>query len=407
MKRTLIPFCSAIFCLLFLIACAPKQVENKSIDVLLNGVSTKCLYTGAYQFKPTDVGEYKFSTGEEEWIFIGEAGEKSALANGSVEDMPYSFKHDGEKYETFYTGEVENLKPINAILIKDYHFVLQYDDRVLEGIYNGYLLNEKPEGQGEFNFEDKEDYFVYRGNWKAGEISGDGELECNFYVVHFSYADRIGEYKGETTKGIAKGNGSFTAINGDGLKYTYIGAWENGLFEGKGRCEFDDETSWIQDGNFSKGDYKPSVADLFVTMGSAKDSKFKISTTEYEFIEAHESYFTGKVQEIGDEFIDNSFKYEEFSKNPNAFELSIIRQNGLYVIQVFEYEGYGHDFVQILANDSKYRVYYIYLIGKASNIVEGSRIQFVGLPVDYFTYKSVSGSDVWAIACVGIMATKK
>jgi len=407
MKKTIVPFFSALICLLFLFACAPKQVENKEVEVVFNGSKRECLYTGEYLYKPVGVGEYKFSYDGDEWVFIGEASEESEITTGIVDNMPLVIKHDGEKFETFYSGEIVDSMPVGPVQITDFPYTLKYEDEELEGLYTGSILDNAPDGTGEFTYENKGDYFEYSGGWKAGAMSGDGTLESNFLTVHLPYADRLGEYKGDVIDGVPCGQGTFTAKNDEGVAYTYKGGWANGVFEGIGHCEFLNDDYWIHDGNFSKGEFRPSIADFFVSSGSAKNSRFSISDKEYDFIGSHASMFTGRMQEIDDQFIDKGFKYEEFSKNSSAFELSIIKVNGLRVIQVFEYDVYGYKYVFVLAEDSRYRPYYINMIGSAPNIVEGSRIQFVGMPVDYFTYKSVSGTDIWAIACVGISVTKQ
>ena len=407
MKKTLVPFFSAVVCLLFLIACAPKQVENKEIEVTFNGSSTKCLYTGEYQLQPIGVGEYKFTSEDGEWTFVGEAGEKSKITTGAVEDMPLVIKHNGKKYETNYTGELVDSMPVDPVQITDFPYTLKYEDKDLEGLYTGSIFNNLPDGTGEFVFERKGDFFEYSGGWKAGALSGEGTVESNCFMIHFPDVNRVGTYKGDVIDGIPNGKGDFTAISGENIKYDYTGEWKDGLFEGKGRLEYDSDDYWTYDGSFRDGDFYPSVADLYVAWGTQKTSEFQISSKEYDFISSHENFFTGRMQEVDDAFISKDFKYEQFSKNPDAHELSIIRVSGLRVIQVFEYEAYGYDLAYILANDSKYRVYNINMIGTVPNIVEGSRIQFVGLPVDYFTYESVSGSDVWAIACIGIVVTKQ
>lgn len=407
MRKTYLPFILALICVLLLGACAPKQVENKEIEVIFDGSTRKCLYTGEYLMKPVGVGDYKFTEDGEVWVFTGEAGEKSEIGTGSVEDMPLVVKHDGKKYETYYTGELVDSKPVDPIQIRNFTYKLKYEDNELEGLYTGSIFNNLPDGTGEFVYENKGDYFEYSGSWKAGSMSGKGNLKSNIFIVHLSYADRVGNYSGETIDGVAKGEGTFSSKNSEGISYTYTGMWENGLFEGAGRCVFDDDDAWIQEGNYSAGEYKPSVADFYVSLGSPKNYRYRISDKEYEFIEAHESYFSGGIQEVDEEFIDKSFKYEEFSKNPSAFELSIVKVAKLSVAQVYEFDDCDYHCTFIFALDSKYRAYYINMIGSAPSIVEGSRIQIIAMPVDYFAYQNVYGNSAYAIACIGMAVLKQ
>jgi len=407
MKKTIVPFFSALICLLFLLACAPKQVENKEVEVVFNGSSRTCLYTGEYLMKPVGVGEYKFTEDGDEWVFIGEASEESEITTGAVENMPLVIKHDKEKFETFYSGEIVDSMPVGPVNISDFPYTLMYEDEELEGLYTGSILNNAPDGVGEFTYENKGDYFEYSGGWKAGAMSGEGTVDSNCFMIHFPEVDRVGTFKGEVIDGVPNGQGDFSAISGEKIKYDYTGEWKDGLFDGKGLLEYDTDDYWIQSGDFSKGEFTPTLADFFVTIGTEKSCEYSISNKEYDFINSHESYFTGKMQEIDDAFIDKSFRYEEFSKNSSAYELSIIEVQGLRTVQVFENEAFGYKYTFLIAEDSRGRVYYVNVIGSVPMIVEGSRIQLICMPVDYFTYPNVADTKIWAIACVGISVTKQ
>ena len=406
MKKYCIAFLLVLFCMPF-IACSPKQVENKSVVVLLNGVPTECYYTGEYLKKPVGVGEYKFTNNGDFWIFTGELGEDTELSSGSVENMPLVIKSEGKRYETIYTGLLVDLVPVDSFPISDFQYKLIYDGEEYEGLYSGVLLNNLPNGNGSFIYENKGDYFEYSGGWQEGCLSGEGSIESNCFTIHFSYVDREGEFSGDVIDGIPNGKGTFTANNSDNVSYTYKGYWVDGLFEGKGHLEYDADDYWVLDGDFADGEFTPSIADFYFATSTKRDGSFYISENEYDFINSHESMFKGKMEEIDDAFIDTSFKYEEFSKNPSKYELSVIKMCGLKVSQIFEYETYGYNFVFVIAYDSKYHFYYINMIGAAPNIVEGSRIQLITMPVDYFSYPNVAGSRTWAIACIGMIINKQ
>lgn len=407
MKRHLSITLAILSCLLLLLGCAPKQVQAKSVKVLVNGVSTECLYSGEFQFKPVGAGTYTVTTDDDEWTFTGQQNKDKSLTDGNVEDMPYTFKSDGNKYDTYYTGEVKNLEPVGAITITDYPYTLQYEGEDLEGSYDGEILNAIPDGQGSFSYEDKGDYFEYDGAWKAGALVGEGTIDSNIFIIHFPDVDRTGEFEGSVIAGVPNGEGDFSASNRDNVDYTYTGDWANGLFDGQGKLVYDSDDLYVCEGNFHAGGFAPSIADFYTCLGTRRNSSFMLSDNEIEFIESHESMFNGQAQEVDDAFIDKTFKYELFSKNQAAFDRSIIKVSGLRVIQILEDDYYGYPHTLLLAEDSKYRVYYINLIGTASNIVEGTRIQLVTLPVDYFTYITVSQTQAWAIACIGISVSKQ
>ena len=91
------------------------------------------------------------------------------------------------------------------------------------------------------------------------------------------------------------------------------------MYEGKGHLNYDADDYWTYDGNFKGGDFAPTVADFYKAKSTLKTSEYNISSKEYDFISSHESFFTGELQAVDDTFINKKFKYEEFSKNPNAF----------------------------------------------------------------------------------------
>lgn len=407
MKKYLLITLAILSCLMLLFGCAPKQVQAKSVKVLLDGVSTKCLYSGEYQFKPVGTGTYTFTTDDDEWTFTGQQNKDKSLTDGSVVGMPYTFKNDGKKYETYYTGEVKSLEPTGAISITDYPYALQYEGEDLEGSYDGEILNALPDGQGSFSYEDKGDYFDYTGTWKIGAMAGEGAIESNIFIVHFPEVDRKGEYKGSVVGGIPNGDGDFSATTSDNIDYSYTGEWKDGLFDGQGKQIYDSNDYYVREGKFNKGDFTPSVVDFFVSMGTLRDSKFYISDKERKFIKSHEYMFNGAMRNIDDKFIDKTYTYEKFSKDESKYEGSIIRVSGLRVIQVSEQESFGYPHVFIIAYDSKYRVYYINMIGTVPDVVENSRIQLTALPVDYFTYPNVEGTKIWAIACIGAIIVKQ
>lgn len=406
MRRLFLVFITVLACLL-LLSCAPQQVEGKAAKVELSGVTTECKYTGSYQFKPVGEGIYSFTTGDDVWTFTGVINKDNSLTDGSVENMPYAFKNNGKHYETYYTGEVRNLLPQSEIPITEFAFLLKYDGNEMQGNYTGTLLNELPDGQGSFSYENKGEYFEYTGTWLTGKPSGEGHIESNCFVVHFDDVDREGEFKGDVVDGIPCGEGSFSATNDENISYVYTGEWEDGLYNGQGKLVYDSSEYYVREGKFTDAEFTPSLTDFYLSLGSIKDSRFNISGTEADFIKSHGSIFDGEIKEIDDSFIDSTFKYETFSKDQSKFDCSIIKASGLRVIQVYEEEIFGYHHVFIIADDSKYRVYYINLIGTAPDIFENSRIQITTMPVDYFTYPNVAGTKVWAIACIGICVTKQ
>ncbi len=92
-------------------------------------------------------------------------------------------------------------------------------------------------------------------------------------IVRFPHADRQGTYMGEMRGGVPNGQGFFTAVNSEGVRWTYDGAWENGAMSGYGT------TTWLTDGLEYRGQYRdnqPTQGEWLVDGASVYTGGFKM-----------------------------------------------------------------------------------------------------------------------------------
>ena len=262
----------------------------------------------------------------------------------NVEDMEYAFSWNASEGET-------------------------YD---FNGKYTGIISYNVPNGQGvyEAGKEDEAGYFCYEGEWAEGVPNGEGTL-----------------YR----------------VNEGGEEYTYKGNFKEGMFDGHGELIYDDDSYWKNIGNFSKGVFKPTLAELVAMHGTAEDScEYTLSDSYVKFLNSNEDLFTSKNRKDNKSKIKKagSFNAKEFQKDPSEFEPEIVKVPNLNVIQIKSYAGdYEKKETYAILTDSYYEDYYfIYYNGKANGILEDDVVDLYFLPVGYSTYETVSGADNYAIA---------
>lgn len=416
-----------------LYACGgPKEVENEEVTVAeKKGLFTGTLENGA----PNGEGKVVFTDGEKgEWSFEGtftegvpEKGKLDSLPlvlkiNGKDVSGVYSgdaqgftasgegkFTADSEEAPFSYEGEFSDGTLSGAGDVENYPFALGYDGETYEGTYNGGFTDGLPDGDGKFAYKDEDNhYFEYEGGWKAGGLSGEGKLKSDLLVVHFKENDRQGTYEGETLDGVPSGTGSFTAVNDEDVTYTYTGEWKDGLWNGQGVKKNDASNYPTHTGTFTDGEFTPTAAEWFATLGTYETSKFSVSDASRQFITEHEQNFRNHTLEGIEDLVNPTYSYLEFSKNSTGYESTPIKVEGLRVNQIEEHEDWwGNVRTLILAWDMERDNYYwVEMMGKVPDIYESNTITLYALPLDHFTFKSAINTEVWAVACAGLSVSK-
>lgn len=349
---------------------------------------------------PKEVTDLQYTTtvGSEEYIglFTGTVIDKIPNGDGK-------FVFSDSSISIAYSGRWENGVLVGVGNLEYDGFVFEYNGDGYVGSYSGEAVNGIPNGNGTVDLKSNNSYLKYSGHWENGEISGKGYLESDRYVVRFlDGVELIGEYKGDILDGLASGFGIYATVNSDGIGYTYTGEWENGLYNGTGKIEFEEPYTTIFEGNYLNGLFSPTPLQFFVALGTYKDEEYEITKNATSFLGKYPEVFNNNTIEGTDIEFEENFKYEAFAKNPEKFGEKLIKIPKLSVVQIFEYSDWGYDYTFCIAQDSSYNVYYIYMLGYADDIYEGSRMTLTALPLDYFTYPNTAGNKIWAIACAAV-----
>lgn len=429
MKKTIV-----IFLVIAMVGClcacgGPKEVTDLQYTATIGNEEYSGVFTGTVIDKiPNGEGTFTFSGPEVNLTYSGQWENGVLVGAGHLEYDGFAFEYNGETYVGSYSGEAVNGVPngegtftssdseanltysgqwesgalVGVGNLEYGSFVLEYNGETYVGSYSGETVDGVPNGAGSFNASSEEGYINYTGSWTDGVFSGDGYLESDLYVVHFlDGVDRMGEYKGDLLDGLPSGSGTFTAVNDAGVRYTYTGEWKNGLYNGFGKATFD-AFSNVHEGNFKDGEFAPTPLQFFVALGTGDDDGYEITDNAVAFLEKYPDVFINNTTENTDIEFEENFKYEAFAKNPAKFGEKLIKISGLRVVQIFEYSDWGYDYSFCIAQDSNYNVYYIYLLGYADDVYEGSRVTLTALPLAYFTYPNTAGNKIWAIACAAV-----
>ena len=287
--------------------------------------------------------------------------------------------------------------------VENYKLQIEYNDIVYNGLYSGGLLGGLANGSGRFSSEDSESYLVYTGSWIDNMFSSSGYLKTNNYILRTTDNEiQLGTFEGETENGKASGSGTWTAIDSNGDSYTYTGEWANGLWNGKGTKAFDDPSSPTVEGTFTDCIFTPTPCELFVFFEQTTGYGYNISENAETFLNDHVELFTNNSEQGLGAYVDTTFSYRAFAKNPEKFGDKLIRLTLLRVDQIFEYDIYDNGsliLTEILATDADMNVFYVYYIGEVIGVYAGDKITMYALPMDYFTFETSERKDMWAIAC--------
>lgn len=315
--------------------------------------------------------------------------ENGKMSDGSVKGV---FSTENGSYEGCFDGKkIIGEGTADALVIT---LDLMGEHRV--GIYTGPMLNGLPEGEnGSFKTTDDLPEMTYEGGWKEGVFDGDGEITADQFEIAFSDAGRkvpkSGSFSGSVKNGVANGEGTFSAENADGVKYTYNGNFNSGMFSGQGKVEY--ESGEVLQGRFKAGNFSPSMGDFFRALGTYFTPKFNFQDENVEYIDNHQQNF--KFFSGDRDYLWN-FDLDKFKKDPSNYESGLVGIDDLYVVQVFSKEAWGIKYEQlILQTFNGNNTFYVFAYG-STDITEGDQVDICIMPIDYTTYKNVNNNDVWA-----------
>ncbi|MDO4302108.1 MAG: hypothetical protein Q4D26_12080 [Clostridia bacterium] len=290
---------------------------------------------------------------------------------------------------------------------------ITFQNETITGKYTGQLVdNIVAADNATFTYKDGDNYLNYTGSFKDGQFSGNGTLESNMYVVHFTDFDRKGEYKGDVVDGIPKGNGSFTATNDENETYTYEGEWDNGIFNGYGKRTFEDPSILKYEGTYVNGEFVPTKLEFLKHIGqdisdSDTDVPFTMSENTIKFINNNDSIFPTNNFDNIKNLVDTSIEFKHLEKNINNYDGKLIKFDKGYVASISEGDSYGRDISVVQVASFGDGFYYVYYFGKLDDIFEGDDIVMYGLPLGTTYFTNIGNTTTQGIVVLGSYITKR
>lgn len=360
MKRNYLLFLALVMA--FVLSGCSKDVKNQVISMDVNGQSVEGEFTGTLENNiATGDGVFKVNIDDtSSWVYTGEFADNSFTGTGIVEGYPLTVSYDGVD---------------------------------ISGLYSGDMDNGKVSGEGSFLDTEEEITFEYTGNWLDGKLADAGTLKYDKYIVHFAEKDREGIFDGSVVDGIANGEGTFTAVNDEDISYVYTGAWENGLYQGFGTLKYDSDDYCSRIGTFTEGEFTPTELEYIQALGTAPKMKFEVNDMAAGFIGEHPEFFVTEDPTILDPFVDQELGYKQLMKSSDQYGDKLVKFSNYNVFQIWEQQDFwGKTLTSMLAVDRDYKEYlYVFYLGSASNIYEGSKITFYALPINSTAYETTGG----------------
>lgn len=352
MKRLIILTVFTLLCFTIMTGCT-SEVNDKKLKIEVNGEKVEGVFSGTLvDGVPNGEGVFNSNSG---WKYTG------------------SFV-DG----TFTEGDAE-----------DFPIEILYNDSNIKGLYEGKVSDLVPNGKGSFKDEEDDIMFEYTGNWEEGKLNGEGNLNTDCFIVHFTEHDRQGTYLGRVYDGHADGEGYFETVNDYGYKYTYEGEWKDDLWNGHGEWLFDNNEEFNDRvGTFVNSSFTPSPSELIASLSTwEKMSKFDIGEDTYNFVKNHESFFPIDNSDALDEYVNDNYTIDYLVENrekayDELFYCSQARVS--FVYQTYAPTGnkdYVVTYISAYPESGVKNPMLIYYNGELNNIFTGDKVSLYALPI--------------------------
>ena len=426
-----------------------ETVSDYPLTVYAGDIELSALYSGTLcDGAPYGTGDYVFSGPDRSWAFSGALSD-GRIGTGEVTDYPYVFSLEDENASSRYTGrlvdglpqgegsfEVRSGDDVITLegsydsdsrfsgTVKNFPLTFGYNGFVFDGRYSGELLENLPEGEGQYVFEG-ENYYSYSGLWSGGSPVGPGRLSTN--CASFSSGDGssyVATYDGEIENGQFSGTGEMTIGDESSGGYFYSGTWDDGSFSGEGKLicydpsgsgytyeggfsagAYDGEGSLVFDdrsiisyiGHFENGAFRPTVSELLSDFGTAGSGSYELTEQVKSFIDSHQDALLSHSSE--GLYFGSGFSYEKFAvdgENPDdrCFSTSI------RLVQKSEYppSAFGFPVTELIGylGEGKY-VYYGYYFGELPDVEPDDIVRITAYPLGFSSYRDVSGHEIQAL----------
>ena len=151
-------------------------------------------------------------------------------------------------------------------------------------------------------------------------------------------------------------------------------------------------------------------SEVFQMIAENDDPSFDISANSLDFIDNHQDYFPAKASSPDD--LDNIDGYEEcinfdttyahLAKNISKYDNELIMTYGVVIdIQEIDVEDTDTTLSYIHIQDPDENSYILYYFVSTDDILEGSEVIAIGLPLAMVTFENMNATYTEAAVCAG------
>ena len=397
-----------------------REMMNEPLSLRIPGVGS-ALFTGAVE---DGLGEGTLDFGD--WTYTGtfvtgKKNESDAFLTGTAENFPWTLVIAGEDVAGRYSGPMENGVPQGEGVftgegglsftgtvfgqaaqkgsVTELPYTVAFSDSRYTGLYTGALENGLPQGEAAFTGVNAANQrYIWQGGWEAGAPSGEGELTADRLLTTIESAERSGSYRGQAVDGVPQGQGVFSSVDGNGVPYTYDGAWADGLMHGQGTLIYAAEDRYIRSGTFTRGSFTPTWIEALEVLGT-REPCFTLTDAQKAFLESHSElweedhndfYNSPYMQYLTrDLSLWSCFSTPEIMAEPNWMAVYSLRVLDCYTGPAFPG---GPVLTRITGADRNYEyVVRILVPGVVDGIAVNQWVSFVGVPLSLGAYTTVLG----------------
>lgn len=203
-----------------------------------------------------------------------------------------------------------------------------------------------------------------------------------------------GSYTGLLVDGLPEGEGSFTAVNNDGITWTYTGNFENGTFNGYGTTSWDDDTGVNETGTYTDGAYTPTAMEILTGfIGDVNAATYSVSAGNKTFIAENADLFPAATDDARlkvDSLANADLSYAQMAKSLSGYEGQTVSLH-LIVTQIMEETIFGHTISHGVAVDPDYNYYYFLYPDALPGVLDGTGVETVALPIAASGFDNIGG----------------
>ncbi len=307
-----------------------------------------------------------------------------------------------------------------------------FDGKKYEGSYSGAASKDVPNGEGIFTASDGS--WSYEGTFSNGAAKGDGTaagipfelLRTDTYsggtytgplsggkmkgkgtasntgvtLIVSGSLKREGSYSGDLLDGIITGKGLFSTKNDEGMGWHYEGDFKDGMFDGYGVQTFEAEPVQIKAGNYVKGDFVPTAAQLIDAVSYANAlGSFKLPDDSAAYMDDHPELFPAADARALEGVPLKEYDYIKLTQDLSSYTGSLVKFDAL-IVEINVERAFGHTLTTAFIHDGSDLNFGDAIYPASTDAKEGDTVTVYAIPVAPTSFTNYMGSTTDAIVFV-------